>query len=70
MDVLHASVGGKTKGVELLRDRFIHPLATHQNVPDKEPALTQIRQLAPLMLRPYSMHFSPLLSNTSTGLAL
>ncbi len=47
MDVLHASVGGKTKGVELLRDRFIHPLATQQNVPDNEPALTQIRQLAP-----------------------
>ena len=51
-------------------DRFIHPLATHQNGPDKEPAFTQIRQLAPLMLRPYSMHFWPLLSNTSTGLAL
>ena len=29
-------------------DRFIPPLATHQNVPDNELALTPIRQLAPL----------------------
>ncbi len=39
--------GGDLFGQLTEGDRFIHPLAAHQNVPDKEPALTQIRQLAP-----------------------
>jgi hypothetical protein len=40
-------------------DRFIHPLATQQNVPDNEPALTQIRQLAPQSAEAISLFVIP-----------